>query len=89
MKTTLSKKYGPAQKSFQFFSAPYYDGDGYEETAFRVGKATFASYWHSPTNQNAGIALDITKSMVVSVQYESDTWSQELDKLNAAGASHF
>jgi hypothetical protein len=40
-----TKKYGKPTKSFEFFSEPYYAGDGYELQALDKDKCTYASFW--------------------------------------------
>lgn len=42
-KESLTEKYGKPTNSFEFFSNPYYEGDGYELSALRQEKAHFLS----------------------------------------------
>ena len=83
MKDVLSKKYGTPSNDFEFFEKPYYDGDGYEAQAIRVGKATFSCYWGS------ALGLEIHETLTVQVNYESETWAEELGKRKARAASVF
>lgn len=82
MKDVLLKKYGAPTNDFEFFNKPYYDGDGYETQAIRVGKATFACFW-------SGVHVEIHESLTVQVIYESDAWAAEADKRRARAASVF
>ena len=77
MKGILTDKYGKPEEDFNFFKKPYYEGDGYEEQAIRLGKATFASFW-------PGIMLEINEMLTVQVIYESDAWKAELKKRKAS-----
>ena len=65
-KESYSQKYG-TPKSYEFFSKPYYDGDGYELQALRVEKCTFASFFETPSGN---IMLEINKNKCVRVTYE-------------------
>lgn len=69
--TIFKEKYGEPDSEFSFFSSPYEDGDGYEMTAVRLEKATFASYWLKRSNTT--IAVSISKWRQVEVVYENDT----------------
>ena len=82
MKGILADKYGKPEKDFKFFIKPYYEGDGYEEQAIRLGKATFASFW-------PGILLEINEVLTVQVNYESDAWEAEVKKRKASANSVF
>lgn len=42
-KESLTEKYGKPTNTFEFFSNPYYEGDGYELSALRQEKAHFLS----------------------------------------------
>lgn len=83
MKDVLSKKYGSPDNEYEFFKKPYYAGDGYEEQALRLGKATFASVW------GKSLMLQIHETLTVQVVYESDAWSEEGDKRKARSTSVF
>ncbi len=83
MKDILSKKYGAPSNDFSIFKRPYYDGDGYEEQAIRLGKATISSYWAS------ALGLEIHESLTVQMNYESDAWEGEYARRKAREASVF
>jgi hypothetical protein len=70
MKNLFSQKYGTPE-SYEFFSSPYEEGDGYEMTALSVEKATFSSYFWLPLGC---ISISITVSGGILISYE--------DKLN-------
>lgn len=87
MKNVLSEKYGAPSKDFEFFQNPYYDGDGYETQAIRLGKGHFTSVWEDGGKES--LLLEITEALTVHVNYESAEWSQEAGNRNRKAASDF
>ena len=75
------EKYGKTTDRFQFFSSPYYDGDGYEMQAVENEKCTYSSYWSNL--EGASYSVEITKYRQVKITYEND----ELFKLKDKEAS--
>lgn len=75
-KESLTKKYGKPSNDFQYFSSPYYEGDGYEFQALSKDKCTFSAYYDLNEGTIA-ISIDSKKhnSGCVSIGYE--------DKINA------
>ena len=73
LKNSLSTKYGAPYTSNEYFSSPYYEGDGYEMSAVRSGKVHYTSRYSTPTGQ---ITLTIFKEGAPMIAYE--------DKINAA-----
>ena len=65
-KETYTSKYGKPE-SYEFFSSPYYEGDGYELQALKLEKCTYASIFSSPQGL---ICLEITDDKCVQVVYE-------------------
>lgn len=63
----LSKKYGAPDKSYNFFSSPYEEGDGDEMTAVAVDKCRFGSFWTET------MAIQISKYKQVVISYENKT----------------
>lgn len=86
-KEILAAKYGQPDKVYEFFSDPYYDGDGYEMTAVKIEKATFASYW---INERDGynIGVSISKFCQIRISYENSKnyalLDQERNQINNA-----
>jgi hypothetical protein len=72
LKEQITKKYGEPFETIEFFSSPYYDGDGNEIQAFKKGKCVFASYWEV---ESGFIDIGITDSCQIRISYE--------DKINA------
>jgi len=69
LKEKVTGIYGNPSEDFAFFSSPYYEGDGYEESAVKIGKCVYSSYWD---NSNFwSIILTIEKYMQVSISYEN------------------
>lgn len=90
MKEILSRKYGSPTDDFAFFNRPYYDGDGYEEQAIRLGKGTFACYWMgAKTGRRGNLGLAITERLTIQVSYESPLWKLEFERKKAKGTQVF
>lgn len=83
LREILAKKYGEPEHVFEYFKRPYYDGDGYEEQAIRLGKGTFSCFWKDV------ISLSITEKLAVKLNYESALWSAEMDRRDAKRNSVF
>jgi hypothetical protein len=84
MKETLTEKYGQPSDDFHFFQPPYFEGDGYEDQAFRLGKATFPSFWKHPGKTgNEMASLEITPALNLEVGYEAPGWHEELIRRKA------
>ena len=66
LKASYTEKYG-TPKSYEFFSSPYYEGDGYELQALRMDKCTYASYFSTPVGD---IGLEMTDDKCIRVSYE-------------------
>lgn len=65
LKEQYTNKYNECQ-SFEFFSSPYYEGDGYEMLALRLDKCTYASYFETPE----GIISIEIKEKYIFITYE-------------------
>lgn len=63
----LTEKYGTPDKKYQFFSSPYYEGDGYEMRAITLEKCNYFAYW----NDSIGIIIQISKYKQVKISYEN------------------
>ena len=70
------KKYGSTKNSYEFFSKPYYKGDGYELQALRKDKCTYATFFKTA---NGTSAVKLTKFENLQIGYE--------DKINADKSS--
>lgn len=66
----FKKKYGEP-KSYRLFRRPFEDGDGYEWTAIRTGKASIASYWQHPSGDI--ISIEVSKVGAIVLSYQSTT----------------
>ncbi len=62
-KNILTSKYGKGE-SCQFFSNPYYDGDGYEMTAIRASKCTYYTEYKLTNGTILLIITDISGGTV-------------------------
>ena len=69
-KEALIAKYGDPDSNYEDFDSPYYDGDGYEISAFANGKASYNSIWLN--KGNASIAVQISDDGQVKLVYENN-----------------
>ena len=80
----LTTKYGTPNKSYDFFSKPYFEGDGYEMSALGLEKCTFSAYWLDI--DNTSIVIEISKYKQVKISYENNAnqkiASAERDAIN-------
>lgn len=53
-------------KSYKTFKSPYEDGDGYEITAIKTGKAEYTTYW---IDENA-ISAEINTDVAIKLTYQ-------------------
>lgn len=77
MRETLITKYGPPDFDHEIYESPYEKGDGYRDTAIRLGKARIAAIWNWPGRPSAepsGLSLTVTKALAVSSHYEPPEW---------------
>jgi hypothetical protein len=88
MKQTLTAKYGRPRDDFHFFSSPYVEGDGFEETAFRVGKGHFFVAW-ADTNDTGALDMEITERLTVAISYESPAWHEEAARRKSQSTKDF
>ena len=66
----LTTKYGTPHESYEFFSKPYFEGDGYEMSALGLEKCTFSAYWLKI--ENTSIVIQISKYKQVMISYENN-----------------
>lgn len=69
-KELFTKKYGKPKNDYEFFSDPYYEGDGYELSALKRDKCTYCSFYYP---EGGIIMLEISSSECVLVGYEDST----------------
>lgn len=84
LKEQFIAKYGNG-KSFEFFSNPYDEGDGYEMQAVRLEKCRYTTFWET---QGGSISLKISKFEQISVSYEDSINSALDDKERAEAVSN-
>ena len=71
IKSDLNSKYYSTDVDYRNFKSPYFDGDGYETQAIKLGKATIMSAWEFPQsdgNKNS-IFLRITEDLSIRLTY--------------------
>jgi hypothetical protein len=74
----LLEKYGETSDRFQFFSSPYYEGDGFEMQAVEKDKCSYMSFWSNI--EGASYSVEITKYKQVKITYENDELFRLKDK---------
>lgn len=65
LKANLTTKYGQPEESFEFFSSPYEEGDGYEMTAIYAEKCHYTSFFAVKSSSDAflgEITIEISKN---------------------------
>jgi hypothetical protein len=85
----LQTKYGVIGEKYEYFSSPYYEGDGYELNAIENEKGSWISLWFDMTSfPNLNVSVEIKGSGLVVVLYEInsniDLHQQELQKIQGA-----
>lgn len=65
-KESYNNKYGKG-RSYEYFSDPYYEGDGYELQALRLEKCTYMTFYETA---EGNIMLEISDDKSVAVHYE-------------------
>ena len=74
-KDLYKKKYGVGE-SYEFFSDPYYEGDGYELQALRKEKCNYVTYFEPATGY---VTVKMSSSECIVIAYE-DKVNTELKK---------
>lgn len=65
-KDQLTKKYGSCT-SYDSFSSPYTEGDGYEMSAISLDKCNYSSFWML---EDGSISIEINKDAEIIISYE-------------------
>lgn len=65
----ITNKYGNPDGSYEDFTTPYYEGDGYELSAVGLEKVNYSAYWLNNMSMNIGI--EISKFKQVKISYEN------------------
>jgi hypothetical protein len=65
----FDEKYGYHTSQYEFFSEPYYEGDGYELNALMLEKCTYITYW---VLSKVSMAVEISKHKQVKLVYENN-----------------
>ena len=63
------KKYGKPSSHFEFFTDPYYEGDGYELQALRRDKCTYQTFFETEVGL---VSIEITKKGSICFSYEDE-----------------
>jgi hypothetical protein len=88
----LGGKYGAPDTQVERYDSPFEVGDGYEQTAIKTGKGHLATIWltqEATEDNQSGVMIDVTTSLVVRITYEPPVWSAESDRRRASQAQDF
>lgn len=86
IRDSLIEKYGSPSDDYAFFQRPYFEGDGYELQAIRLGKGHFASFWKSA---QSSLMIRITEKLAVRILYEGPQANREIKRRNAEDLKAF
>ena len=81
----LTEEYGEPDYGGEIFTLPYKDGDGYEEQAIRLGKASFFSAWEGKEGSILGI--HVTKGLKIQIIFDSPYGAAEYERLKKESVS--
>lgn len=76
-KEMFVKKYGSPTKKYEFFSNPYYEGDGYELSALRSEKCHYISAFET---KSGVVYLEISKYKKIEISYEDESNSNIMNR---------
>lgn len=68
-KELYTKKYGKPHEHFEFFSKPYYEGDGYELQALKLGKCNYITFYKLETGY---ITVGLSEDGCLQLVYEDN-----------------
>ena len=85
IRESLIEKYGQPNHTFETYSRPYFKGDGYEDTAIKVGKLSISTYWLA--GASAALSIAITKQLSLILSYEGPQWGEEVARRKAKSRS--
>jgi len=77
IKSLLKKKYGYPDVDVEKYSYPYEKGDGHDETAIKLGKATIGANWEL---EKTTIEIRIMSSLDIMLRYTSNKLSKEAEE---------
>ncbi len=75
IKGEVNEKYYTTSEDFETYKSPYEKGDGYTESAIKLGKAIFEAYWKSKKNSQTEdednyICVEITDGLLIKISYQ-------------------
>jgi hypothetical protein len=83
VKGELNERYYTTTQDYERYDYPYEKGDGYYESAIKLGKAHFSAYWDftNPKSENKEdnniISLEIDEDMYVIIGYQDGALIKE------------
>ncbi len=87
IRSELGTKYFAASKTVETYDLPYKKGDGNTETAIKLGKVNFSSYWYFKNPKSArkdvvnSIFLTITFKMNIKIVYQDGVLYNEAQEM--------
>lgn len=85
MKGILIGKYGKPKQAFHFFERPYYEGDGYEQSAIKLGKGHFSAFW----GEDSALMIQLTDRLTVAVGYQAPWYAEEAERRRRRSTKDF
>lgn len=81
IKSELNEKYYLTLDDFENYEYPYEKGDGYTESAIKLGKATFTAFWvfsnTNSTEDKNSISLQVTETLDILLTYQDGALIKE------------
>ena len=68
MKAKISGKYGEG-KTYESYDYPYDEGDGYWETAFKLGKGHLNTFWTFEDGNS--LSMELMENLTITIKYQS------------------
>jgi hypothetical protein len=88
VRSELNTKYFNASKTVEAYDSPYKKGDGNTETAIKLGKVNFSSFWYFKNPKSTrkdiinSISLSITYKMLIKIIYQDGVLNAEAIELS-------
>jgi hypothetical protein len=88
IQSELNEKYYESEEIIENYKEPYEKGDGYAETAIKIGKATFLTRWKFDSSSNNEyynmITVGITTTMQILLIYKDGALDKVASEKNKA-----
>jgi hypothetical protein len=85
-KTSLIERYGKPVRDDEFYNRPYYKGDGYEESAIRLGKGALITEWKKHSD-GTKLSMFAFRSDSIQIGYDTPAGAAEEKKRSSVTKS--